>query len=139
MKGAGMARLIDIEMVGTVYAGKLERAGVNSIEALLGTAGPAPGRAKLAAQLGVSEKLVLEWVNRADLMRINGVGSEYGDLLENAGVDSCTELATRNAENLHVKLHEINSEKQLVRQEPSLAMVTRWIADAKRFPKVVTH
>jgi predicted flap endonuclease-1-like 5' DNA nuclease len=134
-----MARLIDIESVGPEYASRLERAGVNSIDSLLGTAGPASGRAKLAAQLGVSDARVLEWVNRADLMRINGVGSEYADLLENAGVDSCTELATRNAANLHARLLEVNADKHLVRQEPNLAMVTRWIADAAGFPKVVTH
>lgn len=134
-----MARLIDIESIGTEYASRLERAGVNSIDSLLGTAGSTAGRERLAAQLGVADSLVLEWVNRADLMRIKGVGSEYADLLETAGVDSCTELATRNAANLHARLLEVNADKQLVRQEPSLAMVTRWIADAAGFPKVVTH
>jgi predicted flap endonuclease-1-like 5' DNA nuclease len=134
-----MTRLIEIESVGPVYASKLERAGVNSIESLLGTAGPASGRARLAEMLGVDDSLVLEWVNRADLMRVNGVGSEYADLLEHAGVDSCTELATRNAANLHARLLEVNAERKLVRQEPNLAMVTRWIEDAKNYPKVVTH
>jgi hypothetical protein len=72
-------------------------------------------------------------------MRINGVGSEYSDLLEAAGVDSIPELANRNAENLHAKMAEVNAAKKLVRREPSLPETQRWIAEAKTLDRIVTH
>ena len=134
-----MARIIDIEGIGPVWAEKLQNAGVNTTESLLGTAGSAAGRTRLAEVIGVPPARVLEWVNRADLMRVKGIGSEYADLLEEAGVDSCPELARRNAVNLHAKIVELNDTKKLVRQTPSAEMVARWIADADDLPKVVSH
>lgn len=134
-----MARIIDIEGIGPTWAEKLKNAGVNTTESLLGTAGAPAGRERLAAVIGVAPERVLEWVNRADLMRVEGIGSEYADLLEEAGVDSCPELARRNAANLHEALVEKNAQREIVRQLPSLAMVERWVADAKSLPRVVTH
>lgn len=134
-----MATLVDIEGIGETYAKKLKDAGVATQEALLEKAGSAKGREELAAASGISEKLILEWVNHVDLMRIKGVGSEYSDLLEEAGVDSCTELAHRRADNLHAKLVEINEQKKLVRALPTQEQVEDWIEQAKKLPKVVTH
>ncbi len=134
-----MARIIDIEGIGPVYAEKLTGAGVKTTEGLLRTAGAARGREELAEKIGVDTARVLEWVNRADLMRVRGVGSEYADLLEAAGVDSCVELARRNAANLHAAMAEVNASKKLVRQLPSAAMVTRWIDHARTLERVVSH
>jgi predicted flap endonuclease-1-like 5' DNA nuclease len=134
-----MTKLEDIEGVGATAAGQLRGAGVDSIEELLKVGATSAGRKKLAAESGVSDGKLLEWVNHADLMRIKGIGSEYADLLEAAGVDSVPELGTRNAENLHAKLTEINAARKLVRREPSLAEAQRWIAEAKTLERVVTH
>lgn len=134
-----MTKLLDIEGIGPVFAEKLGKAGVGSIEALLEQAGAAKGRKALAEKSGIAEEKLLEWVNRADLMRIKGVGSEYSDLLEAAGVDSCAELANRKAENLVQKMTEVNTAKKLVRKLPTLAQVEDWVAQAKKLPKVVTH
>ena len=84
-------------------------------------------------------KLILEWVNLADLMRIKGVAEEYSDLLEEAGVDTVAELARRNPENLHTKIMEVNEEKKLVRRPPRASMVKDWIKQAKCLPKVVEY
>lgn len=134
-----MTKLLEIEGIGPVFAEKLGKAGVGSIEALLEQAGPVKGRKALAEKSGISEDKLLEWVNRADLMRVKGVGSEYSDLLEAAGVDSCAELANRKAENLVQKMTEVNAAKKLVRKLPTLAQVEDWVAQAKKLPKVVTH
>ena len=81
----------------------------------------------------------MNWCNRADLARIKGVGEEYADLLEHGGVDTVPELAQRNAANLHEKLKEINEEKKLVRQTPSLSKIEDWVKQAKDLPRVITH
>lgn len=134
-----MARLADIEGIGAVSASKLKSVGVDTVEELL-TMGSSPkGRETLAESTGISPKLILEWVNLADLMRINGVGEEMSDLLEEAGVDTVVELAARNAPNLHQKLVEVNNAKSLVRQLPSEAMVTDWITQAKALPRAVEY
>ena len=134
-----MANIANIEGVGPVYAAKLAEAGVTTTDKLLEVAGAKAGRVKLAVDTGVSETLVLEWVNRADLFRIKGIGEEISDLLESAGVDSVPELAARVPANLHAKLAEVNEAKQLVRQLPSLSQVEQFVAEAKTLDRVVTH
>lgn len=134
-----MTKLVDIEGIGEAYAAKLEAAGVNSVEHLLELGGTKKGRIELAEKADISEKLILKWVNRADLARIKGVGTQYADLLEFGGVDSVPELAQRNAENLYAKLNTVNEERKLVRQTPSLAAVKEWIEQAGTLPRAVSH
>lgn len=83
--------------------------------------------------------MILEWVNRADLFRIKGVGEEYSDLLEAAGVDTVVELAKRDAGNLHEKMLAVNKEKKLVRKPPTQSQVRDWIEQAKKMPRAVTY
>ena len=137
-KGEKM-RITKIEGIGPVYGAKLNRAGINTTEKLLIAAANRKDRQKLAEQTGIPEKNILEWINRADLMRINGVGEEYSDLLEAAGVDTVKELRTRNAENLYQTLITTNSSKKLVRRIPSLSKVRHWIEIAASLEPVVTH
>ena len=132
-------KLIDIEGIGETYAAKLAEAGLTNTDHLLEAAGSASGRAKLATSTGYSEKQILEWVNRADLMRINGVGSEFSDLLEASGVDTVKELGTRVPANLQAKMDEVNTAKKLTRRTPSLAEVEKWIAEAKTLKAMVSH
>jgi predicted flap endonuclease-1-like 5' DNA nuclease len=134
-----MAKIIDIEGIGKVYAEKLENAGFTTVEALLKAGASPNGRQALAEKTGISGKLILEWVNLADLFRIKGVGEEYSDLLEEAGVDTIPELAQRNAENLYTKLVETNAAKELVRRLPTQSQVADWIQQAKDMPRVVTY
>ena len=134
-----MARIVDIEGIGDVYAGKLKGAGVTTVEALLDKGANPQGREALEQATGVSGKLILEWVNHADLFRIKGVASEYSDLLEEGGVDTVVELAKRNAEHLFAKLQEVNAEKKLVRRLPTQSQVTNWIEQAKALPRVITY
>lgn len=134
-----MAKLTTIEGIGPAGATKLAKAKVGSTTTLLARGGTAKGRKELAAASGVSEKVLLEWVNRADLMRVRGVGEEYSDLLEAAGVDSVPELATRKPANLLEAMATVNAKKKLVRQLPTLNKVTAWVAHAKKLPKAVSH
>ena len=134
-----MTKLSDVEGIGEAYSAKLEAAGVSSIENLLEVGGEKKGRKELAEKSGVSEKLILNWVNRADLSRIKGVSTQYADLLECAGVDTVPELAQRNAENLHAKMESVNEEKNLVRKVPALSQVEDWVKQAKDLPRAVNY
>lgn len=134
-----MSKLSLIEGIGETYELKLEAVGVKSVEELLEACATKKGRVQLAEKTGISEKLILKWANHADLMRINGVGGEYAELLEAAGVDTVPELATRKALNLFKKLHEINDEKSLVRKLPSQAQVEEWITQAGELPRVLQY
>ena len=134
-----MTKLLSIEGIGEVYAGQLTDAGVQSIEDLLQKGATPEGRQNLAEATGISGKLILEWVNLADLFRIKGIGEEYSDLLEEAGVDTVVELAQRNPENLYAKLQEINSAKKLVRKLPAQSQVADWVAQAKELPRVLQY
>ena len=134
-----MTSLVDIEGVGEKYAEKLKAAGVGSSESLLEKGKTPAGRKQIAEASGVSEKLILEWVNRVDLARIKGVGSEYADLLEASGVDTVPELSKRVPENLLKKMEEVNAAKKLVRKMPVLSQVTDWVDQAKKLPRVISY
>ena len=131
--------LIDIEGVGETYSETLLGAGISSVEGLLAAGATPKGREELAAKTGISEKVILRWVNHADMFRIKGIGGQYSSLLEAAGVDTVPELAQRNAVNLTAKMAEINAAKNQVRRLPTESQVTRWIAEAKTLPRMVKY
>ena len=134
-----MARLADIEGIGKSHAAKLKKSSVGSQASLLKRGASKKGRKQIAADSGLSEKLVLTWVNKADLARVKGVGGQFGELLEAAGVDTVPELATRNAANLRTKMADVNAKKKLVRQLPAEKQVASWIAQAKKLKRVVEY
>ncbi|HEY3345055.1 MAG TPA: DUF4332 domain-containing protein [Anaerolineaceae bacterium] len=134
-----MTALVDIEGIGPAYAEKLKGAGVSTAEDLLEKGKTPAGRKGVAEKSGISDKLVLEWVNHVDLFRVKGVGSEYADLLEEAGVDTVPELSKRVPENLVKKMQEVNTEKKLVRKVPTLSQVEDWVTQAKSLPRVITY
>lgn len=134
-----MAKLSQIEGIGKKYATKLEKAGIGTLEKLLKDGCKKKGRKDLAKTTGLSEKLILKWVNRADLARIKGIGTQYADLLEAAGVDTVPELAKRKPENLVQKMLEVNKKKKLVRSPPGLTRINNWKEQAKKLPKVIKH
>ncbi len=134
-----MAKLALIEGIGESYQKKLNEAGVKSVESLLDMGCSPEGRKALEQKTGIRHDLILEWVNHADLFRISGVGEEYSDLLEEAGVDTVKELAQRNPENLYKALVEKNEAKKLVRRIPTQKQVEAWIEEAKTLPRVVTY
>ncbi len=132
--------IAEIEGIGATYADQLGAVGIRTTDALLARAGSAAGRATLAAETGISEALLLAWVNRADLMRIPGVGSQYSDLLEAAGVDSPAELARRNPANLAVTVQEVIAARPgIVRRTPSESEISDWVKAAGGMDKVVQH
>lgn len=134
-----MGKLAEIEGVGAVFSAKLEEAGIKNQAKLLEAGATPKGRKDLAEKTGISGKLILKWINRADLARVKGIGEEYADLLEFAGVDTVPELAQRRADNLHKKMLEVNEERKLVRSPPSESMVARWIEQAKQLPRAVHY
>ena len=123
-------KIIDVEGIGPVYAEKLLAAGITDTDILLEKCGKPAGRKALAEETGISPKLILTWTNHADLIRINGIGPQFAELLEAAGVDTVKELKHRKPENLQPKLVEINEEKNLVGRVPALKEVERMIAEA---------
>ncbi len=134
-----MASIDTIEGIGHKQATSLRKARIRTVEALLKKGATRKGRRDIAAQTHISEKLILEWVNRADLMRVRGVGEEYSDLLEAAGVDTVKELRRRNPGNLLGSMVEVNSKKRLVRRLPTEAMVQRWVDHAKQLDSVIHY
>ncbi len=134
-----MTAIIDIEGIGETYAPKLKAVGINTTEALLDRCANPKGRKELAEATDISPKLILKWANRADLMRIKGVGTQYSDLLEAAGVDTVPELAQRNAQNLYQAMVDTNEDKKLVRQTPTANQVKEWVKQAKELPRALTY
>ena len=139
LKGRALSSIDAIEGIGAKDATRLRKAGVRTTEALLKKAGARKGRRALSRSSSLTEKQLLVWVNRADLMRVKGIGSEYSDLLEAVGVDTIKELRNRNAGSLTRKITEVNNAGKLVRRLPTEGMVGKWIRDAKKLSPAVSH
>ena len=134
-----MTKLTTIEGIGPAYAKTMKESGINTVDVLLNAGSTKKGRQQIAEKTGLAEKVILRWVNYADLFRIKGVAGEYAELLEAAGVDTVPELAQRNPANLREKMMTVNNEKKLVRQLPSESSVGRWVVQAKTLPRVINY
>lgn len=134
-----MTKVVEIEGIGPAYAEKLGKAGVQTVEALLDQGSTPAGRKKLVESTGIGDKLIMKWVNHADLFRIKGVAGQYAELLEKAGVDTVVELSKRKADNLQKKMAEVNTQLNLVNKVPDPAVVAKWVEEAKVLPRKVTY
>ncbi len=140
-----MTSIETIEGIGPANGTKLRSIGIRSCEALLKQCGAKKDRKALAAETGIAETSILEWVNRADLMRVRGVGKEYSDLLEAAGVDTVKELRRRKPANLVAAMVDVNAaaikktRRSIVRRTPSLSEVERWVAHAGDLDPAVSY
>jgi len=132
-------KIEDIEGIGEKIGEKFRAVGINNTDKLLAGTKTKKQRKDLAESTGISEKLILKFANMADLFRINGIGEEFSELLEVAGVDTVPELATRNAENLTLKMEKVNETKKLTRRTPSLKEVEKWIEEAKSLPRMLEY
>ena len=132
-------KIIDIEGVGDVYAEKLQAAGINKVSERLDKCAAPKGRKELAEATGISEKLILRWTNHADLFRINGVGPQFAELLEAAGVDTVKEFRHRVAENLQPKLAELNEARHICGRVPAVTEVQKMIDQAKELEPRMTY
>lgn len=134
-----MASLKSIEGIGATYASKLKGAGVTTTEELLSVCQTPKGRKDLGDKTGIGDALILRWANHVDLFRIKGVGPEYAELLEAAGVDTVPELAQRKAESLLEKMMAVNDAKKKVRRPPRLSQVQDWVEQAKKLPRAINY
>lgn len=132
-------KIEEIEGIGPVYGEKLRAAGIVNADTLLEKGSSKSGRTAVANETGIDEKLILKWTNHADLFRIDGIGPQFAELLEEAGVDTVKELRTRNAENLYAKIVEINEKKQLVRRLPSQGQIATMIENAGQAQAKMTY
>lgn len=132
-------KIEQIEGIGAAYAAKLESAGINTTDDLLKACATKAGRDKVAAETGISEKLILKWTNHADLFRIKGVAGQFAELLEAAGVDTVKEFRHRVAENLQPKLVEVNEAKNLCNRVPSVAEIQKMIDRAKELEPIISY
>jgi len=133
------AKIDEIEGIGPTYSEKLKAEGIKTTNDLLDAGGTKQGRKELSEKTGISETIILEWVNMADLFRIRGIAEEYSDLLKEAGVSTVIELSRRNPENLHDAMAGVNEAKKLVRRIPTLNQTKDWIEQAKTMPRRVEY
>jgi predicted flap endonuclease-1-like 5' DNA nuclease len=134
-----MPKIEEIEGIGPTYGKKLVDIGIKTTNDLLEAGSTEKKRKELAEKIGISHTLILGWVNRADLFRVKGVGTQYSDLLEAAGVDTVVELSKRVPEHLHEKVEQVNQEKKLVRRTPTLNEIKDWIEQAKKLPRKIEY
>lgn len=131
--------ITSIEGIGPALQEKFNNAEIKTVEALLKKGASKKGRVDLSSATGIDESKILTFVNMADLFRINGIASQFAELLKASGVDTVKELRNRNPENLHKSLTETNEQKKLTRVVPSVSKIEDFVNQAKSLDPVVTH
>ena len=131
--------VIQIEGIGEVYAEKLIAAGIKTTKDLLDKCACPKGREAVENETGIAHGLILKWTNHADLMRIKGIGGQFAELLEAAGVDTVKELRNRKPANLQAKIAEVNEAKHLCKRTPALKEVEKMVAAAAELDPVMTY
>ncbi|MEM7051331.1 MAG: DUF4332 domain-containing protein [Acidobacteriota bacterium] len=132
-------RIDEIEGIGPKYAAKLKPAGIKNTKDFLKHCADRKGRKKVSGETGISEKLLLEWANMADLMRINGIGRQFAELLEAAGVDTVKELRNRKPANLAAKMAETREKTKVAKVAPPESKVEDWVQQAKSLTPMISH
>ncbi len=133
-------KIEDVEGIGSAYAEKLAAVGIKTTDDLLSAGAKPYDRERIAQQTGISGNLIRDWVDKVDLMRVPGVGPQYSDLLEAAGVGSPAELAQRNPANLAITVQEVIAARPgIVRRTPSESEIAAWIEEAGKLDKIVEH
>ncbi len=132
-------KIKEIEGIGPAYAEKLAAAKIKTTDDLLNLCCTPAGRQSVAETTGMNAAVILRWTNMADLMRINGIGPQFSELLKGSGVDTIKELRNRNAANLAVKMAAVNSEKNLTRVSPPETTINNWIEAAKNMEPKLTY
>lgn len=132
-------KIEEIEGIGPKFAKQLAAAGVNNTNDLLKHGAKPAGRKKLEEASGISAKQILKWCNLADLMRVNGIGKQFAELLEASGVDTIKELRNRKAGNLAAKMAEVNAAKKFSRSTPSESQVQGWVDEAKGMDPAISY
>ena len=131
--------LKEIEGIGPANSRKMQTAKIQTVRGLLKKGGTPKGRKELAERTGLSESVILKWVNMADLFRVKGIGKEYSELLEKSGVDTVKELATRRPDRLYAKIAETNDRDKLTTKPPTQAMIEDWVRQAKGLKPILTY
>jgi uncharacterized protein DUF4332 len=131
--------IAELEKIAPGVAATLKSVGIHTTGRLLEAAKNPKGRKTLSAKTGIDEKCILRWANMADRMRIKGVGEDYAELLEAAGVDTVRELKFRNPSKLAKAMAEANTKRKLVRLLPSEQTVVRWVEHAKKLTLKITY
>ncbi len=132
-------RIEDVEGIGPAYAAKLVAAGIKTTTALLKACGGRQGRKEIGEKTGISEKQLLKWANLSDLMRLHGVGPQFSELLEAAGVDTVKELKHRKAANLAARMRQVHEARNITRASPAPSIAQRWIDQAAELDPVISH
>lgn len=132
-------KIEEVEGIGPVTGEKLRAAGVKDSDTLLAQAKTPAQRKALADAAGLPAEKILKFANMVDLFRVSGIGAEFAELLEAAGVDTVPELARRAPASLAAKLAEVNEAKKLTRRVPTEADVAKWVEQAKGLPRAIEY
>ncbi len=99
---------------------KLASQGIRTTTQLLEHTRTQKQCAELAHEVGTTLVAIKELANRADLMRLHGVGGDFSNILVEVGVTSCRELQHCIPDKLHTQLEKISIDKQIGHRVPTL-------------------
>jgi len=121
-------RLEDAYWIEPQYRRELPKVGITSLGELLSKTREKDDRDELALRLLIPKEVLIQWVEKAQLARLKGLGVGNLRLLERVGIDSISALAKDDPEHLYEKLEQIPQDRVL----PRRAMIRIWVREARK-------
>jgi hypothetical protein len=121
-------RLEDAYWIEPQYRRELPKVGIANLDDLLSKTSQKKEMDELALRLLVPREILIQWVEKARLVQLKGLGVENLRLLEAVGIDSISVLAKENPEILYDKIEQVSRE----RVPPQEAKIRIWVREAQK-------
>jgi hypothetical protein len=126
-------RLQDAYWIEPQYRRELPKVGISTLDDLLFRTKEKKERDELALRLLVPKEILVQWVEKARLVRVKGLGIENLRLLERAGIGTISDLSKEDPEKLHEKIGELFPAISI----PKKAKLRIWIREAQEKVRTV--
>jgi len=121
-------RLEDAYWIEPRYRRELPRIGITSLDDLISKTREKDERDELALRLLIPKEVLVQWVKKARLVQLKGMGVENLRLLERVGIESIDAFAREDPESLYDKIEQAPQE----RASPRKAMIRIWVREARK-------
>ncbi len=120
-------RLRDAYWIEIQYQKELPRVGIATLDDLILKTRDKKERDELALRLLIPREKLIDWVEKSQLVRLKGLGTENLSVLERVGIHSVSLLASEDPEKLYKRIEEVFQGRPILKK----AKIRIWIKEAR--------
>ena len=121
-------RLQDAYWIELQYRMELPKVGINTLDDLLLKTKEKKEKDELALRLLVPKEILVQWVEKAQLVQLKGLGVKNLQILEKVGIHSISALVAEDPEKLSIKIGQALQGETPLRK----AKIRIWVREARK-------